>query len=226
MINENHYCVYDFETDGKDPRSCSAIEIGATIVHARKHQVIEGSEFQSFIKPDDFDDTYFERHKDTIIWAAGQRKCSTDDVIALIANAPPEKVVFKNFTEYLKKYKKEGGKSSNWDLPILVGYNSSKFDDVIYDRMCAKYGGINAKGEAKSVCPRLRVDLLHHMFMWHESLSFLPSYSMDTLRQKIAFSEHSGHAHAADRDVAEEAELLCKLLKIYRKFGAQVKWGR
>ena len=52
MINYNKICVFDFETDGSDPRACSPVQIAAVIIDPIKLEIIPNSEFNINFKPE------------------------------------------------------------------------------------------------------------------------------------------------------------------------------
>jgi len=52
MINYNKICVFDFETDGSDPRICSPVQIAAVIIDPIKLEIIANSEFNINFKPE------------------------------------------------------------------------------------------------------------------------------------------------------------------------------
>ena len=45
MINYNKICVFDFETDGSDPKECSPVQIAAVIVDPINLEIVPNSEF-------------------------------------------------------------------------------------------------------------------------------------------------------------------------------------
>ena len=40
MINYNKICVFDFETDGSDPKVCSPVQIAAVIIDPIKLEIV------------------------------------------------------------------------------------------------------------------------------------------------------------------------------------------
>lgn len=225
MKNNNHYCVYDFETDSRDPSTTNPLELAAVMVHGRKNEIIEGSEFRSYIRPEEFNNEgYYEANQETIEWHAKNLGVEPKDILKRIEESPPEKLVFNNFCTYLKKYNINSGPKTKWGAPILCGYNSSRFDDIILERLCGRYGQLDKEGRPKIICPVLKLDLLHSVFLWHESLNYLESRRMDHLREKFDLPQQEGKAHEAMRDVLDEANLLIKMLKIYRYYGQKTRW--
>jgi DNA polymerase III epsilon subunit-like protein len=50
-MNYRDYIVYDFETTSANPHTTQPVQIAAVVVHGRKLEIKEGSEFQSLMKP-------------------------------------------------------------------------------------------------------------------------------------------------------------------------------
>ena len=51
-MNYNKICVFDFETDGSDPKQCSPVQIAAIIVDPINLEIIPNSEFNINFKPE------------------------------------------------------------------------------------------------------------------------------------------------------------------------------
>ena len=69
---KQYICVYDFETDGKIPEECEPVQIASVMIHPHTLEIVPDSEFTSFMRPWGIDDEdYYETHKDTIAWHAG-----------------------------------------------------------------------------------------------------------------------------------------------------------
>lgn len=222
--NLNNYCVYDFETDGIDPKETNPIQIGAVIVEAQTYNILSEGAFYSWSRPDEFDDeNYTDNHISTLKWHASQRACSVDDILAQIDEAPPEKIVWNNFVKFLKAGSYCSG-TSKFNYPILTGYNSSKFDDIIFRRLAEKYGSVNLDGSYKMVYPKFQLDIMHMTHMWHESMDYLQNLKMDHLREKFTFPESTACAHDALQDVLDEATLLKKYLNIHKFYAPQIRW--
>ena len=46
-MNYNKICVFDFETDGRDPHKVNPVQLAAVIVDPRKLEIIKNAEFNS-----------------------------------------------------------------------------------------------------------------------------------------------------------------------------------
>ena len=220
-MNFNKICVYDFETDGTNPNICNPVQISAVMVHPRSLTKIKDSEFTSFICPPTILDKdgalcpkYVEKHKNTIQWHANTRKIKFEEVLDLWKNAPPEKEVFSNFQQYLLKYHKDAKYKNKFSAPISAGYNILRFDNVIFQRLCEKYGAVDKDGDMNIFHPRDKIDIMHIMFLFFENNGEIKSYSMDALRPYFGISEEG--AHDAFKDVEDTTELTMRFLRLAR----------
>ena len=101
-MNKNKICVFDFETDGRDPTKISPVQLAAVIVDPRKLEIVKGGQFSSFMRPEDIDDPdYFERNRATIEWHSNVRGCTSEEIMELWRNAPSTKSVWESFQEFL-----------------------------------------------------------------------------------------------------------------------------
>ena len=82
MINYNKLCIFDFETDGVDPRVCSPVQMAAVIVDPIKLEILPNSEFNIFFKPDTLakDDNYVYT-TDILEFHAKVRGCKKEDIL-------------------------------------------------------------------------------------------------------------------------------------------------
>lgn len=219
-MNYRDYIIYDFETTSKYANTTQPVQIAAVVVHGRKLEVKQGSEFQSLIKPI-FDENECKRlGLDPL----------TEEAIAIhgktremLENAPPIESVWKNFTEYVKQFNVKG---SNFTAPIPVGYNSKKYDDVITDRICSKHpynlGPVNKDGRAELFNAIHSIDVLDLSFMFFENNPEVNSLSADNLvRGHMGYAK--GTAHDAMSDVIMTAELFCSYMKSIRYMASRKK---
>jgi DNA polymerase III epsilon subunit-like protein len=217
-MNRNKICVFDFETDGTNPQTLNPVQLAAVIVDPRKLEVIPNATFNSFIRPEDFDDPkYFEKHRNTIEWHAGIRNCSVDEVTNLWRNSPSQKSVWNDFIEFLDKYHCHGKRKSKFSAPIAAGYNILNFDMPVIKRMA------KAHSNSKEIFhPRDKIDLMHWMFQWFENNEKVTSYSMDNMRDFFGMSKAG--AHDALQDVIDTANLMCRFMRLHRITAKKVKF--
>ena len=86
MLLNNKICVFDFETDGKDPKVCSPVQLAAVMVDSVKLEIIPNSEFNIQIKPEKLenDSNYSYKNNedgDILAWHGKVRGCSEDEIL-------------------------------------------------------------------------------------------------------------------------------------------------
>lgn len=212
-MNYRDFICIDFETTSKYSSTTQPVQIAAVVIHGRKLEVKQGTEFQSLIKPI-FDEEECKRlNLDPL----------TDDAVAkhgktreLLENAPSLKSVWQNFTQYCKQFNTG---TSNFTAPIATGYNIKNFDLPIVQRICAsepyKYGPVNKEGKQDIFNIITSVDMFDFMFALQEDNPEVHSLSADNLiRGYMGYSK--GTAHDAMSDVMMTAELFCRVMRMMR----------
>jgi hypothetical protein len=224
-MNNQYICCLDFESDGSNPNTCDPVQLSTLMIHPRTLAIVEGSEFNTFIKPEGFDlPDYFEAHKDTIEWHARTRKCTVGEILELWKNAPSQKIVWANFITYLEKYHNNKGKNkSMFSAPIIMGYNIIKFDCVIIERLSQKYKNIDSRGQSNIFYPRDRVDLINYSWAWFENMKDPATYSMDVLRDFFGYSQ--ADAHDSMIDVRFTAKLFISFQNLHRKIAQKTQFA-
>ena len=217
-MNKNKICVFDFETDGRDVDTINPVQLAAVIIDPRKLEIVKGSQFCSFMRPENIDDSdYFEKNRATIEWHSNVRDCTSDEIMELWKNAPSTKSVWASFEEFLRRFHKAGRTKTKFSAPLACGYNILSFDMPIVKRMCAKYSG------GKQIFhPRDKIDLMHWMFPWFENSNEVTSYSMDNMREYFGISKDN--AHDALKDVEDTAMMFCRFMRLYRRTSGSVKF--
>ncbi len=210
-MNRNYLCCYDFETSGVDPHTCSMFQLAAKIIHPRKLEFIQGDEFKSFSRPPEFETLKDEAFE----YQAKVRGISVAEMKQIIADAPPEKEVWKNFVTFTGRYHQDGCKrKSMFSAIIRAGINIRSYDNVIWQRLCEKYGYINKNGEQNIAFPRDNVDLMDICFLWFENSHQPEKYNMDCLREYFGLPSDGGHD--AMFDVNQTGELIMRFLRLHR----------
>lgn len=230
---DNYICVYDFETDDSDPTTCEPVQLAACMMHPITLDIVENSEFCSYMRPADIDEEdYFTKHEGTIIWHAKnynpefkqfndqQQKDAAKKIFDTWKAAPEQKQVWKDFATYLLKYNKNQSNRGRFTAPIRAGANILRFDNVIVNRMCTRFGYTTKDGEQKIFHPRDNIDILHLAFYWFESLPQPKSYNMEELRNFFQMSSEG--AHDALIDVRDEAAIIQKFMRLHRRTAAKV----
>lgn len=223
MINYNKICVFDFETDGSDPRACSPVQIAAVIIDPIKLEIIPDSEFNINFKPEvlEQNDNY-NYTTDILDFHSKVKGCSKDDVLNEWKKYPNQQQSWEMFVSYLNKYHSRSSKKSQFSAPIAAGYNIHRFDLKIIERLSLKYGNLNKENTTDIFYPRDVVDVMNLVFYWFEHNADLKNYSMDTLREYFGINKEG--AHDAIKDVKDTAEILIRFMRLHRNLSEKVKF--
>lgn len=224
---KNKICVFDFETDGKDPSLCSPVQLSAVIVDPIRLEIIDKSQFNTFIKPEKLEDCSIDNpytDSDILDWHGKVKSVSAAQVLKDWKKYPEQKQSWSQFVSYLDKYhyKGYGGKKSQFTAPIACGYNILRFDMTIVNRLSQKYDNTNREGETCLFHPRDKIDLLHVMFMWTSYISEVKSLSLDNMRDYLGLSKDN--AHDAIKDVEDCANILIRFLKLHKSLSQKIKF--
>ena len=223
MINYNKICVFDFETDGVDPKVCSPVQLASVIIDPIKLEVIPNSEFNITFKPECIaKDPDYEYTTDVVDFHAKVAGCAKADIMERWRNNPAQEHSWKMFVDYLSKYHSRASRKSQFSAPIAAGYNIYRFDLPIIDRLSVKHGNTNKEGRTDIFYPRDVIDVMNLVFYWFEQNSELKSYTLDSLRDYFGISKDG--AHDAIKDIRDTAEIMVRFMKLHRKLGANIKF--
>jgi DNA polymerase III epsilon subunit-like protein len=223
MINYNKICVFDFETDGSNPKVCSPVQIAAIMIDPIKLEIIPKSEFNINFKPEVLEtDSNYQYTTDILDFHSKVKGCSKDDVLKEWLEYPKQEQSWKMFVSYLDKYHSRTSKKSQFSAPIAAGYNIHRFDLKIIDRLSQKYDNTNKENTSNLFYPRDVVDVMNLIFFWFESNSDLKSYTMDSLRDYFGISKDG--AHDAIKDVKDTADIMIRFMKLHRNVSSKVKF--
>lgn len=204
----NKIACFDFETGSKNPLNTQPLQLSCVMIDSIKLEVIDGSIFNTYIKPvEDIEECKKLGLAPIEQEALDVNKIKLED----LKNAPSLESAWKNYVEYISSY----GKTKNqWDQPIRGGYNIVNFDNKIIDRLCEKYGPWdNTWCTQKLHHPIHNIDAMHDIYRWTEGQNF-KSISMDSVRKWLGID--SENAHNAKKDVLDCAYLIIKFLRLYR----------
>ena len=222
-MNNNYICVFDMETDDVNPQLCQPTQLAALMVHPYTLNVIEGSEFNSMMRPIDIDnDNYYLEHQKTLEWHGKNQHKTGQQVFEDWKAAPPQKQVWQTFTDYLEKYNSSQSRKTIYSSPLACGYNILGFDCIIIDRLSKLYGNIGKDGRNNLFFGRDKIDIMLYCFMWFENRKEPASYSMDVLREFFGMETEGGHD--ALKDVRDTAEIFIRFQRLCRKTGEKVKF--
>lgn len=217
-------CVFDFETDGSDPNVCSPVQLSAVIVDPIKLEIISGSEFNVFLKPELIEqDPGYQYTTDIIDFHSRVKGCSQEDIYKQWREYPSQEISWTSFVNYLDKYHCGGRKKKNmFSAPIAAGYNINRFDLKIIHRLSEKYKNIEAKENISNLFyPRDVIDIMNLVFYWFENLD-IKSYSLDNIRDYLGIDKTG--AHDAVKDVIDSANILIRFLRLHRNLSSKIKF--
>lgn len=223
MINYNKICVFDFETDGSDPKVCSPVQIAAVIIDPIKLEIVPNSEFNIFFKPEVLaNDENYTYTTDILDFHAKVRGSSKEDILNEWKAYPSQEQSWKLFVNYLSMHHTRSNKKSQFSAPIAAGYNINRFDLPIIDRLSRKYGNVNKEERSDVFFPRDVVDIMNLIFYWFEHNNDLKNYTLDSIRDYLGINKEG--AHDALKDVKDCAEILIRFMRLHRNLGQKVKF--
>ncbi len=222
-MNNNKICIFDFETDGSNPDTCSPVQIAAVMIDPISLEVIDGSEFNVNFKPEVLEkDENYEYTTDILDFHAKVRGSSKADILQQWKQYPKQEYSWQLFTNYLDNYHSRTSRKSQFSAPIAAGYNIHRFDLRIIERLSTKYNNLNKENRSDIFYPRDTLDIMSLMFYWFEASNELSSYSLDNVRKY--FGIDSEGAHDALKDVKDCAEILVRFMKLHRNLSNKVKF--
>lgn len=222
-MNKNKICVFDMETDGSDPRTCSPVQLAAVIIDPISLEIVKGSEFNINFKPEtlETDDNYVYT-TDILDFHSKVKGCSKDDILNSWKTYPKQSQAWDMFVNYLDKYHSRSSKKSQFSAPVAAGYNINRFDLVIVDRLSNKYKNTNKEGKTDLFYPRDVIDVINLVFYWFENNDEIKSLSLDNLREYFGIDKDG--AHDALKDVIDTANIMIRFLKLHRSLSAKIKF--
>ena len=238
---KKYICVYDFECDGNKPETCEPVQLASVMIHPHSLEIVDGSEFCSWMRPVDINEPDYLDNTDksqrgepvskVLDWHCGNyyqdfaemKEEEKDKVRNEILNkwkkAPEQKLVFGQFCSYLAGFNARQSRKDKFGAPIRAGMNIRRFDNVLMDRLCHKYGQVGKEGQ-KIFYPRDTVDIGDLAFLWFRDLPEPKSYNMDELR--LFFGISGDLAHDALKDVRDEARIIQKFLRLHRELAPSI----
>jgi DNA polymerase III epsilon subunit-like protein len=222
-MNSNKICVFDFETDGSNPRECSPVQIAAIMIDPIRLEVIDGSEFNINFKPEVLEDNdTYKYETDILSFHSKVRGCSQEDILESWKKFPKQEHSWNLFVNYLDKYHSRTSKKSQFSAPIAAGYNIYRFDLPIIDRLSVKYGNVNKENKTDLFYPRDVIDGMNLVFYWFENNTDLKNFTLDTVRDYFGLSKEG--AHDALKDVKDTAQLIIRFMKLHRTLSQKIQF--
>lgn len=208
----NNICVFDFETDGTNPKTCFPVQIAAVMINPKRLKIIDNSEFNGYMCPPDInDENYVEQHKQTLKWHADLNNLSIEKLIENWQQYPDHRLTWDSFVNYVQQYNLNPARPTIFTAPNPGGHNIVGFDMIIIDRLCKKYGPYKNDKQNLFFDRDIR-DALHLSSYWLNNVTELKSYSMDTLRTFFGMSDNK--SHDALFDCKQSAQLIIKYMKL------------
>lgn len=199
--------VFDFETGGRDPKTCQATQLAALALDGRNFKLKGTFNSEIWAETDD---------KKAVAAGLGPVEEGALKVTGKtregISKAPKPKIVWQKFCTFVNKYNWKG---TPFFAPIPAGYNILGYDMIIIDRFCEQYGPWdNERGKQKLFSQVYKIDMMDNYFMWTEGDPSIKTRSMDSIRERMGLS--SENAHDALQDVKDTANLMIKFMKTHR----------
>lgn len=224
MANNNHICVFDFETGGLAVKRAEnwdePLQIGAVMIDPNKLKVVDS--FESLMQP--------LRPELVNAKALEVNGLTLEQVKA----APHPKIVWGDFTRWVKQYQK---KDSPFNYPIPAGYNIDGFDMAIVQKLCEQWGPVNVDKnndiKVQAVFHTMyKIDLMNDIWNLMENSNCLGPFSStgrhDLKLTTLAnwFGIKFDDAHTALGDVYVTAAIIVRLLKLFRSLVGDGQNGR
>lgn len=216
-MNFRKLCIFDFETDGRDPSKCNPVQLAAVVLDARTLKRVKGGKFLTYIRPPHIDDPegyLTDDVRETVEFHAKNYRCSADEILKKWSVAPMQKQAWQSFVQFVNRF---NPKASEFTAPIPCGANIRNFDLPIVERMNEEHND-----GKRFFFPRDRIDVQDLAFYWFEGLPEPKSYSMDSLRDFFGISKEG--AHDAFKDVEDCEEMIRRWLLLHRKFAARIRF--
>jgi len=228
VINNNNICVFDFETDGSNPKICSPVQLSALIVDMSRLEIVKNSEFNVFLKPERLEveakllNMSLYSDSDILEWHGKVKGIEKAEVFDAWTKYPDQKHSWNQFISYLDNYHSRSSKKSQFSAPIASGYNIIKFDLPIVNRLSNKYGHVNKELQTNIFHPRDQIDIMQLAWLWLQNSSDVKSLALDNLRTYMGIDKTN--AHDAMKDVEDCAELLIRFLRLHKNLSTKVQF--
>lgn len=222
MINRSTILVYDYETSSANPTTTQPIQLAAVAIHSQKLEVIEGSEFNSLIKP----------IEDPVEQAKAGVGAIEDEALAVnkktmeeLRLAPDLKTVWTQFTEYANNFNYG---TTTYSAPVLAGFNIIGFDNIITDRICGPHGWNygpwdNKRNKNSLFSPVYKIDLMDICFGWFCGTAEPKKLNLGAIMDFLGMDKTGAHDGLVD--VRNTASIICRFLKLQRELYNRINWN-
>jgi DNA polymerase III epsilon subunit-like protein len=182
-MQTNHFAVTDLETTGLSPiaegeyKKAQITEISVHIINGHTLEINKDDHFHSLVWIEQdlkkCEELGLEPLSDEIA-----EKTHKDRKELL--KAPKEEVVWEKLAQFLKKYRSKG--NTNWNNPILAGWNCVGYDKKIIDVRAKQYGQWDLKYQDNTMFhPRDTLDGLQLAFYMFSDFPSIKSLSLDNI---------------------------------------------
>jgi DNA polymerase III epsilon subunit-like protein len=208
MIDKRNFCVFDFETNGRNTNTCEILSIGSVIIDKNKLQIVD--EFVSLVQPSSKEALETQEAKG----ALDVNHLDPDKLM----EAPSAEIVFKTWADWIKKYNINKDKNS-FGSPIATGWGSDRFDVPILERYCEKYGYWDSKWNNMTLMnPVFTFDVMKQFWLMTRTNSEVKNCKLgdSAIYMGISEEEVAANAHDALWDVTMTAKIGIRFLKLMR----------
>jgi DNA polymerase III epsilon subunit-like protein len=208
MIDKRNFCVFDFETSGRNTDTCEILSVGSVIIKNNTFEIID--EFVSLVQPSSKEHLETDEAKG----ALDVNHLDPDELM----EAPTAEVVFKTWADWIKRHNINKDKNS-FGAPIATGWGSDKFDVPILERYCHKYGYWDAKWSNMTLMnPVFTFDVMKQFWLITRTNSEAKNCKLGAAAIYMGISEEEvrENAHNALWDVKMTAKIGVRFLKLMR----------
>ena len=120
-MNKNHFCVFDFETGGgENPSKCQITQLSAVIINPRSLRAEPGGIFDSEVQPIFDNDKAIAADLNPVQQEALDVTRKTKEKLM---EAPPEKIVWEKFKQFIKRFNIKNSSFSKLQYKIEIWLN-------------------------------------------------------------------------------------------------------
>lgn len=206
MIDRRNFCVFDFETNGRNTQTCEILSLGSVIIKKTTLDIVD--EFTSLVRPSTPESLETEEARG----ALEVNKLDKDK----LNDAPPADIVFSTWVDWINKYNTNKDKNS-FGAPIATGWGSDKFDVPILERYCCKLGYWDKKWNNMTIMnPVFTFDVMKQFWLMTRTNSDVKNCKLGDAAIYMGISEEEVKANAHDAlwDVQMTARIAVRFLKL------------
>lgn len=208
----NNIIIYDYETCGRDPYETDPIEISAIAADINTLELKKDTEgnvlvFSTLVRPRESTDVQGGALKKNGITLEMLNEKDEQGEYKI----PDQKFAFEQFAGFCRSFARSDKK---WDQPYACGFNIHKFDSIISDQLCRRYGHMDKDGDPLLFHPFHRFDLMDYLrayFAWGDDLA---AYNLDAVRDYFGIDKTG--SHRAEKDCIDTWTILRRYLNYFK----------